>query len=288
MEPLFQKIEIEEGRLFVVKNNVVRHFNNVFHFHPEYEITFLNRGSGQCLMGDRFVNFNEGDLFFLGPNFPHSWRSDHTSKQSHSLVIQLNHQLWKGGILNAREMEGICKLLSFCSRGIKFNPELSKNIGRQMFEVLSQDKTRGLLTILDILYQLSESEHYEMMASPAFRSSAKQTDYLKINKAYQFVQENFQKEIELSDVASLINMTPSGFCRYFKKITRQTFFSYLNEYKVGIACRLLSEPEFNITEISYKSGFQSISNFNKQFKLITGDSPKDYRKKRKHLAKVIS
>lgn len=279
MEPLFQKIEIDENRLFIAKNNIVPHFNNLFHFHPEYELTFLKKGNGHCLMGDRLIDFKEGDLFFMGANFPHSWRSDHSLKKSQSLVIQLNYQLWKGPIFEGSEMQGINKLMQASSRGIKFDQATSRKIARKMFEVLEGSPAEGLIKLFNILHELSESCNHEQLASPAFSPLIKQTDYIKINRVYQYVQDNFQKEISLADLSALIHMTPSGFCRYFKRMTRQTFFSYLNEYKIGAACRFLLTDEFNITEISFKSGFQSISNFNKQFKLITGHSPQGYRKK---------
>ena len=121
MKALYQKIEINKERLFVVKNNIVPQFDGLFHFHPEYELNYIYKGSGRAFIGDRMVTFNKGDLFFLGPNLPHSWESTYRLNQhSQSLVIQLNNTLWQGGWLGGKELEELNLLFKKSLRGLKF------------------------------------------------------------------------------------------------------------------------------------------------------------------------
>ncbi|MCK0135456.1 AraC family transcriptional regulator [Arenibacter sp. S6351L] len=278
MKPLYQKIEINKERLFVVKNNKVPQFDGLFHFHPEYELTYIHSGSGRSFIGDRMVTFSSGDLFFLGPNLPHSWESMYNINQpSQSLVIQLNSALWKGAWLEGEELEELKLLFKKSLRGLKFRDKNNLAVAEKMFQISRGSKPmQNVIEILSIFETLGRSQSYEYIASPAYLPTYRENDYLKINLIYNFVHLNFNRAISLSEVANLVNMTNQGFCRYFKKITRRTFFVYLNEYRTGHACRLLSEGQFNITEVGFQSGFQSISNFNKQFKLVVGCSPREY------------
>lgn len=281
MEALYQKIQIEEGSLFIAKNNITPTFDGLFHFHPEYELIFINTGNGSCLVGDKITPFKDGDLFFLGPNLPHSWRSNYNVDidYSHSLVIQLNHDLWKGPFLSGKQLLSINKLFNQSVRGIQFHGHIRKLISQSMFDVLKESNSiNGLVKILTVLDTLANWKDFDYLTSPLYQLNTKNHDFHKINMIYQYVFENFMREITLDEVAKLVHMTNSGFCRYFKKVTKSTFFSYLNEFRIGNACKLISIGDLSITEISYKSGFQSISNFNKQFKIITGFSPREYKK----------
>lgn len=283
MDALYQKIEIEENQLFIIKNYVVPHFDGLLHFHPEYELTYINKGNGTCLIGDKFMPYNTGDLFLLGPNLTHSWKSDQAADDnSHSIVIQLNHDLWKGAFFSGKELSRINDLFERCHRGLRFSGEAKEQIPKEISGILKcPDDVQNLIKVLSILDTLSKCKNSEFLTSPAYRPKFRKDDYQKINAVYTYVHENFKKEISLNTVSRLLNMTNSGFCRYFKKLTRRTFFSYLNEYRIGIACGLLNQSDLNTTEISYQSGFQSISNFNKQFNLITGFSPREYKKQMK-------
>lgn len=278
MKALYQKIEINKERLFVVKNNIVPQFDGLFHFHPEYELNYIYKGSGRAFIGDRMVTFNKGDLFFLGPNLPHSWESTYRLNQhSQSLVIQLNNTLWQGGWLGGKELEELNLLFKKSLRGLKFTCKSNSLIAKKMLRVSTSSKPiKSIIEILSIFELLGSNSSYEYITSPAYLPNYRENDYLRINVIYNFVHLNFNREISLSETANLVNMTKQGFCRYFKKITRRTFFVYLNEYRIGHACKLLSEAEFNISEVGFRSGFQSISNFNKQFKIVAGCSPTEY------------
>ncbi|SIQ99214.1 AraC family transcriptional regulator [Maribacter ulvicola] len=280
MKPLYQKIEIHKERLFVIKNNKVPKFDGLFHFHPEFELTYIHQGSGRSFVGDRMVTFSRGDLFFLGPNLPHSWESTYSVRQpSQSLVIQLNSALWKGEWLEGEELSELKLLFKKSLRGLKFIGNNNFAIAEKMFQISKGSKPmQNVIDILSIFESLGRSQSYEYIASPAYLPGYRENDYVKINLIYNFVHLNFNREISLTEVASLVNMTNQGFCRYFKKITRRTFFVYLNEYRTGCACKLLNEGQFNITEVGFRSGFQSISNFNKQFKVVVGCSPREYIK----------
>lgn len=281
MGPLYQKIEIKENCLFIGKSNIIPNFDGLFHFHPEYELTLINEGQGNCLIGDKLVSFKKGDLFLLGPSLPHAWTSDFKQKgMSHSVVIQLHQDRWKGAFLEGKELRTIVKMFEDSNRGILFKNIDSEAVFNMMSQIVENQQTlAGLLKILSLLGDLSENKQYQLISSVGYHPAFRGHDFEKINKVYHYVQEQFGNDITIEILADLTNMTKSGFCRYFKKITQRTFVSYLNEYRIGVACRLLQQKDLSMSEICFESGYQSISNFNKQFKINTGFSPRTYKRR---------
>ncbi len=88
---------------------------------------------------------------------------------------------------------------------------------------------------------------------------------------------NFSRKIKLDEIATVANLSPTAFCRYFKSRTNKTFVGFLNEIRVGYACKLLLEREKSASEICYLSGFNNLTNFNIQFKKIKNLTPIEYQ-----------
>jgi AraC-like DNA-binding protein len=105
----------------------------------------------------------------------------------------------------------------------------------------------------------------------------KDTD--RIHKVFDFIMKNYRSEIYLQEISSLLNMSPVSFSRFFKHHTRKTFSEYVTEVRISHACSLLMEDNESISQISYSSGFDNLSNFYRHFRRITGLIPKDYRKR---------
>ena len=102
----------------------------------------------------------------------------------------------------------------------------------------------------------------------------------RMSDIFKYTMDNFHKEITLNDVSDVANMTPNAFCRYFKQRTTKTFVNFLIDIRIGNACKLLTKNnDLSITEISYKSGFNNLANFNRKFKSVKGVTPSEYKKK---------
>ena len=96
-------------------------------------------------------------------------------------------------------------------------------------------------------------------------------------EVFQYIKSNYTDHISLEKIASVANMTVPSFCRYFKKMNNKTFTKFLNEYRIIEACKLLSESNYTINEISVRVGFNNIAHFNRHFKLLTNSTPTAYR-----------
>lgn len=109
-------------------------------------------------------------------------------------------------------------------------------------------------------------------------SGSSESPYTRMNKVYNYVYNNISSPFDVSEVAGQLNMSISAFCHYFKKRTQKTFSQFINETRIGKAKRLLIETDKSIAEIAYESGYNSLSNFNKQFSSLERSSPKTFRK----------
>ena len=281
---LFRVPESGEGS-FRVQVDHQPFFYDTLHFHPEIQITVFLEGSGTQFVGDHIGTFEAGDVIVLGPNLPHVFRCDEPYYQensglmAHSVSLFLKKESFGERFFDLPEMKKISQLLSKSSRGIKLKGKGAQNIGNMISEMVQQegfDRFTGLLFILDRLTKVKKSE---VLSSVAYSTPQKESDNKKINDVFQFVMLNYHRELRLEEVASVAHMSPTAFCRYFKLRTRKTFSRFLNEIRVGQACKLLVEQDSHITSVCYASGFNNISNFNRQFKQITGYTPSGYKQR---------
>lgn len=261
-------------------------FDVPWHYHPETEIIYIEEGTGSRFVGDHSEPFGEGDVGMIGSNLPHVWKSDSIHRQhlselkARALVIHFRDEIFKGPVAQLPEMQEINELLRLSQHGIKFFGTASAEIRNQMRETI---KTRGIEKILHLtrlLDFMAKTDEKQVLASTGYSKIRKSADFDHFDKAYRYMIENFQVNITLETVSSIVGMTPTSFCRYFKKHTKKSFHHILNEIRVGHACKLLLENKMNISGICFESGFNNVSNFNVQFKKIKGVSPSAYMKNR--------
>jgi len=110
-------------------------------------------------------------------------------------------------------------------------------------------------------------------------STLKENDILRLQKVFDYLDENYKYEITVESVASMLNMSYSYFSRYFKSLIGKTFSEYLNYVRITEAEKMLLTTDLNITEVALESGFSNSSYFIQQFKHIKGMSPKKFKKK---------
>lgn len=255
-----------------------------WHFHPETEIIYIEKGTGTRFVGDHSESFKEGDIGLIGPNLPHVWRSDSIYRENiqglttHVLVVHFHDTIFRGPLAILPEMQSINQLLYESQYGIKFTGSATEQVEKQMKEIINTTGVEKLVRLIKMLDFMAKTDDKHLLASTGYSKIRKSTDFDRFDKAHRFMIENFQKSISLEAVSAIIGMTPTSFCRYFKKHTSKSFHTVLNEIRIGHACKLLIENKMNISGICHESGFSNISNFNEQFKKIKGISPSQYIK----------
>jgi len=295
MKPLLKLINSQRDNVFQMIRVNEPYFFPHWHFHPECEIMLVLEGTGMRFVGDSMERFQPGDLVFYGDKIPHLYRSDkeyygkNSDIVSKAIVIYFNEALLKGEFWNGQSIPSLKRLSSLARRGLKFTGKSRIKIRNKILELddnkESLEKVIDLLTILKIM---CDSKEYEQLSSDAFTNLIAEDDCERINKVYQFVMDNYTKNPTLEEVAEIACMSPTAFCRFFKSHTNKTYIQFLNEIKIGNACKMLIDNDLSISEICYITGFHNTAHFNNQFKKIIGLKPSQYRQEHVEFVPVAS
>ena len=285
LKPILEKLTtLEPSYSFVLQKDSYPYYPTPWHYHPEYELVLVVKSKGQRIVGDSIEQFEDGDLVFMGPNLPHVFNNGPEYYDSNSeliaeaIVIHFKEDFVGRGFFELPEMTGVKKLLHDSRWGLKILGETRRKIASGMHEMLDQSPSQRLLSLLQLLEGLSVSKEYRMLASLGYLQAGQQLDANRMNKVYDYIMSRFRNPISLLEVAQVANLSPQSFCRFFKARTRKTFSQFLNEVRIGYACKLMAEEHLNIGDICYESGYNNLSNFNRQFKRIVDMPPKEYRK----------
>lgn len=258
-------------------------FDPNWHFHPEYQLFMVLKGRGTQFIGDSIRPYREGEITFTGPNLPHLWKSDVEGKKdskdgySEGIVIYFNGNFLGENLLQKEEGIKLNQLFKKSLRGLLVQGNTAYEVQKLMQNLLHLEGLESVLELLKILNLLSETKDMEVLASPGYINSLKQGDTERMNTVYAYVMRHFRRKIALEELAELTNMTPTSFSRYFKVHANKTFSEFVSEIRIGHACKLLLEENMNASQACYASGFQTLSNFNKQFKGITNRTPIAYK-----------
>lgn len=256
-----------------------------WHYHRELELIYINKGSGKKYVGSNFSYFNRGELVLIGPFLPHYSFIDPQEHGQIKYSIQMREGFPGVSMLMIPEMQPIKKLLERAVFGISFHGKTKAKVGRKVEKLMNDKPLEQFIRTLQILKDLAFSEEYKVLNTGDFKVDIIPQDYERLQGIFNFVRENFKRQISLDEVANIASLTSPSFARYFKKVTGKTFTHFVNEYRLVHASKLLAETSLSITDVCFESGFNNFSHFNKQFKEYTGKSPSDYRKE---IIQVIS
>lgn len=290
MKAYLEKINPETGASFSL-----RRFEQVqeggapfWHFHPEYEIVYISHGRGKRHIANHVSYYEDGDLIFLGPKLPHSSFSEELSESHTEIVLQMRADFMGQGFWTLPETQGIQQLFERSRKGLSFYGETKQRVGALLSRMLDEEGFSRLLGLLQVLQILAESEEGHSLDAESFAIPVDTQHYERIQRVYNYVHKEFQGEVKLEVAAAEANMSVPAFCRFFKKIAGKTFTHFVGEVRVAHACSLLSTDTMSIAAISFECGFNNLSHFNKQFKLLTGFTPRAYRMRFKKLVEVHS
>jgi len=254
-----------------------------WHFHPEIELVYINKGNGKRHIGNHLSYYNNSQLLLLGSNLPHYGFVDRLTLNGSETVVQFRPDFLGIDFFNIQEMTDISYLFERSKKGVLFGKKTKEKLGSKIEGLASTSGIEKILLLLEVLNELAKSDDYKVLNADGFVFEIEPQDNAKINMIYKHISENFQKQISLNEMSEKVSMSIPAFCRYFKKVTGKTFTKLVNEYRIVHATKLLSESQMSITDISFECGFNNFSHFNKLFKEFTGKSASKYRKELKHL-----
>lgn len=258
------------------------YFYDSFHYHPEVQISYIIEGTGTRIIGNSVGRFNSDELYIIGPNIPHVFKSDKiyyekNSHLSHAISFYFTEDAFGDKFFTLTETKEINDLLLNSKKVLFCSDQEVKNLKENFLNIT---KTKGfgkLRLFFDILHTISGLQGLTQLSKTTYEQRNTEKYGTRINDIFDFVIHNYDKNISLKEAAKKASLSTTAFCRFFKERTRKSFTEFVNEVRVGEACKLLANKDLNISQICYEVGFNNISNFNRKFKEITGFTPKQYR-----------
>lgn len=279
MKALFEKIPLQAGEAFAVREFRVQRFTMPWHFHPECELTLIEKGRGMRYVGDSIARFNDGDLVFLGSNLPHYWWNDANDRRgAHSVVAQFNSTFERGALFDLPVANEVRRLFVAAQRGMAVKGKLRDEIAEDMFRLQSLDGWKRLCLLLEVLGKLAAQKSPHYLATASFSPELGERDGTRLTAVCKYVNESFGEKVDHERAATLAGLSPAAFSRFFHKRMGKTFEAYVAEIRIGHACRRLIEDEASVLEIAFSTGFNNLSNFNRHFLKLKGMTPSAYRR----------
>jgi len=277
MKVLPFKIPKPEHQALVYQEDYGLVFYDKLHQHEEIQISFIKEGEGTLIVGDTINYYQKGDILIIGSNLPHVFKSDTINKtKSHMLTLFFTKNAFGDDFFNLEELKELHLFFKKSENGFKICS--SKELTFLFSELKSSSSLQRFILLLDILKLLSKTRS-KPLSSFVYEKLYTDVEGKRMSAVMEYTMNNFNQNISLDNIAVIASMTKNAFCKYFKKRTNKTYFRFLNELRIENASKLLlSKTDLSIAEIAYKSGFNNISNFNRQFKAVKHLVPSEYKK----------
>jgi AraC-like DNA-binding protein len=270
---------LTQNDCFTIFSRVKKEFSFPLHYHEELELNLIMNAKGaRRIVGDHIDTIDDLELVLVGPNLYHAWFTHQCkSEEIREVTIQWHKDLFEDKLLRRNQLSFIRNMMDKSQKGILFSQEAAAVLAPRILALNQRSGFDGVLELLSILHDLSISKNMRTLSDASFTNQHFTYNSRRIEKAFEYMNTNYDKAITLGEVARLVSMTEVSFSRFMKKRTGNTFIDSLNEIRLGHASRMLIDTTHSISEISYHCGFNNISNFNRIFKKKKTCTPKEFR-----------
>ena len=255
-----------------------------WHFHDEYELHLITATSGKAFVGDWIGPFHPGHLVLCGPRLPHNWVSldlPEGGVAERDLVIQFRHEPIAHAAEMIPELAEVMPVLERSRHGIEFFG-LSERAQASWLEVKHSDGLQRFAAFCEFLASLARCTDYRLLSNVQMQGEDNDAELEQINRLVDRITGNVAMPLAARDVAAELGMSESGFSRFFRRATGNTFTGFVNRVRVNRACQLLMESDRLVTHICYEVGFNNVANFNRRFLEIKGMTPTEFRREADH------
>lgn len=266
----------QDAFVFQIDNEIA--FYDKLHQHEEIQLSYIIQSEGTLVVGDTVNYYKKGDILVIGSHIPHVFKSDlKTSKTSHMLTLFFTKHSFGTGFFELEELKELQKFFKRAKHGFKVTSK-QKQIQSLFLQLEKSSKLNRFLILLQLL-KITSNAHYKSLSSFIYNKKYSDNEGNRMRNVFEYTMNHFDKEITLEAISDVATMTKNAFCKYFKKRTNKTYIQFLNELRIEHACKLIqSKQELSIADVAYQSGFNNISNFNRQFKVVKQVSPSEFRK----------
>lgn len=286
MKPHFLKVPITQQNSFSIRRDIQPNFRGIWHYHPELELHYIIRGEGVRFIGNKITNFQAGEIVLLGENLPHCWRckeeyfENNPDLNVEAIVVHFLPEFLGTHLLNLPEAFQLPKLFERAKSGLSVKPHLRQKVASLMEDTLNAASLTRIISLMTILEILTHEENTDFITNnPQSFVTSTESETVRLKKIYTYTLANYKNEISLEDIASISNLSVTSFCRYFKLMTKKTYYDFLTEIRISHAYRMLIEDKLPTEVICFECGFNNVSNFYRHFKKVTKMTPMAYKRK---------
>ncbi len=283
MKVLQFTLPVAHDRTVIVQEDDMPHFYPYLHRHKESQLIWIKEGEGTLVVDNNMHVFKKDDIYYIGANQPHLFKSnpEYFAEESHlnieAIMVFFDPNGRLAPVLALPEMQPLQAFLQHHHRGFKIGESKRDTIIQRMLSVQYAKGQEILIQFLQLLNAIFQSANELTVLSNERLGAFSEHEGIRIGHIFNYLMQHYTRQITLDEVAAEAHMTPQAFCRYFKKHTRQTFISFLNELRINEACKKLTSGKYeDIASVVYTCGFNSVTNFNRVFKSVKGESPKMY------------
>lgn len=279
----FVRYQVDSGRYFYDK----------LHQHPQWQLTMIKEGSGQLMVGDYLGRFEPGDIFLFSSNMPHVFRSDSAyfdeNGEKHSLgyTIFFDFDALGSEVMEVDELAGLNQWLQQTKGSFAIHGQNKKTLGNSIADFGTKEGLDKLLSAFQILRMLQQPDILSPLNQIILQKNYTETEGKRMGQVMSFILSNSHEAISLQEVSNKANLSKEAFCRFFKERTGKTFTEFLTQVRIHQACQLLQEKDLSISQIAYQCGFQNLSYFNRAFKKIQEETPKEFRRRVSKLGSTV-
>lgn len=271
------KIPKPNNNALIYQEDIEVVFYDKLHQHDEIQISYIEKGNGTLLVGNSFTNYYTGNVFVIGSNVPHAFKSDTTKNEtSKMLTLFFTKESFGTSFFKLEEFEEIESFFVNSLHGFQVTSQLTEI--KEIFNKLKKaTKLERFIILIALLKLLSESD-INLLSNYTYAKKLSDSEGKRMRKVFDYTLKNADQKISLDEIASVANMTKNAFCKFFKKRTNKTYINYLTELRIENACKILkSNKDMAIVDVAFKAGFYNISNFNRRFKELKKMTPLTFR-----------
>jgi AraC-like DNA-binding protein len=276
MKLIFENIRPDADSSFRIFSPKLNDFF-FWHFHPEYEIVYIEAADGTRHIGEHIARFEQSDLVFIGPYIPHL-NFDYGIKTPYEkIVIQMREDFFEKAFATVPELSHIKTLFNNVKKGVYFTGETKQRLGERLKKIPQLSHFQQFMEMLDIFQEMATATEMTVIDAKPITQHYNLKEQQRLKSVYRYIEDHFDKKIEMTHMAQLTHLSRAAFCRYFKKMTLMTFTEFLNQYRINQAKKHLLLDN-SVSKVCYDCGFESLSYFNRIFKKMTGMNPLQFKK----------
>lgn len=284
MKVLQFTIPVAHDKNIIAQQDELPYFYPHLHRHKEAQVTWILAGEGTLIAGNNMHAFQPGEIYMIGADQPHLFKSSPeyfqpgNKKAIKTLTIFFDPDGSLSSLFGLPEMKLFKDFIYQNQQGFKLPAGYADKVSHSMLDIQNTSGPDQLIHFLQLLRTLQAMPvKLEPLSVSGISHGITESEGIRISNIYNYILQHYSEAITLDDMAREACMTPQAFCRYFKKHTGYTFISFLNGMRINEACKKLTGNKYeSISVVACKCGFTSITNFNRVFKGVMGNSPRGY------------